>query len=182
MNSATQAAPSFAEALALSNFSFLKSASHPEELVQQAKLLGYNAIGIADECSVAGIVRAHQAAKECGIQLLVGAQFVFAHNSPFAGQRIALIVKNKTGYTHLCRLITQARGRASKGDYQFTRDDLADIPPGLQLLLVPNERNKENFPALLSWCAKRFTGRMHVVCNLQHSGFDKAWLRHLQAL
>ncbi|MEW6204027.1 MAG: error-prone DNA polymerase [Pseudomonadota bacterium] len=172
----------FAEALALSNFSFLKSASHPEELVQQAKLLGYRAIGIADECSLAGIVRAHQAAKECGIQLLVGAQFVFAHSSPFAGQRIALIVKNKTGYTHLCRLITQARGRAAKGDYLFTREDLADIPPGLHLLLIPDERSKENLPALLSWCAKRFTGRMHLVCNLQHRGFDNAWLLHLQTL
>ncbi|WP_334119837.1 error-prone DNA polymerase [Limnobacter sp.] len=178
----TQNPRHFAEALALSNFSFLKGASHPEELVQQAKLLGYSAIGIADECSLAGIVRAHQAAKECGIQLLVGAQFVFAHSSAFAGQRIALIVKNKTGYTHLCRLITQARSRAFKGDYLFTRDDLADIPPGLQLLLVPDERNKENFPALLRWCAKRFTGRMHLMCNLQHRGFDKAWLLHLQTL
>lgn len=182
MDSPLQTLPPFAEALALSNFSFLKGASHAEELVQQAKLLGYRAIGIADECSLAGIVRAHQAAKECGIQLLVGAQFVFAHSSLFAGQRIALIVKNKTGYTHLCRLITQARNRAAKGDYLFTRDDLADIPPGLQLLLIPDERNKENFPALLSWCAKRFTGRMYLVCNLQGCGFDKAWLLYLQAL
>lgn len=182
MDSPLQTLPPFAETLALSNFSFLKGASHAEELVQQAKLLGYRAIGIADECSLAGIVRAHQAAKECGIQLLVGAQFVFAHSSLFAGQRIALIVKNKTGYTHLCRLITQARNRAAKGDYLFTRDDLADIPPGLQLLLIPDERNKENFPALLSWCAKRFTGRMHLVCNLQGCGFDKAWLLYLQAL
>ncbi|QJR29435.1 error-prone DNA polymerase [Limnobacter profundi] len=182
MNAPLHTAPPFAEALALSNFSFLKGASHPEELVQQAKLLGYSAIGITDECSLAGIVRAHQAAKECGIQLLVGAQFVFANNSAFTGQRIALIVKNKTGYTHLCRLITQARGRAAKGDYHFTRDDLADIPPGLQLLLVPDERSKENFTALLSWCAKRFTGRLHVVCNLQHRGFDRPWLLYLQAL
>jgi error-prone DNA polymerase len=174
--------PPFAEALALSNFSFLKSASHPEELVQQARALGYSAIGIADECSLAGIVRAHQAAKEQGIQLLVGAQFVFAHSSPFAGQRIALIVKNKTGYTHLCRLITQARSRAVKGDYLFTRDDLASIPPGLQLLLIPDERNKQSFPALLSWCAKRFTGRMLVVCSLHHRGFENAWLGYLQAL
>ena len=172
----------FAEALALSNFSFLKSASHPEELVQQASLLGYRAIGIVDECSLAGIVRAHQAAKACGIQLLVGAQFVFAHSSSFAGQRIALIVKNKTGYTHLCRLITQARGRSAKGDYLFTREDLADIPPGLHLLLIPDERTKENFPALLSWCAKRFAGRMHLVCNLHLRGFDYAWLLHLQGL
>ena len=182
MNTSLQALPPFAETLALSNFSFLKSASHAEELVQQAKLLGYSAIGITDECSLAGIVRAHQAAKECGIQLLVGAQFVFARSSAFAGQRIALIVKNKTGYTHLCRLITQARSRATKGDYLFTRDDLADIPPGLQLLLVPDERSKENFTALLSWCAKRFTGRLHVVCNLQHRGFDRPWLLYLQAL
>lgn len=175
-------APRFAEILALSNFSFLKSASHPEEMVQQAKALGYAAIGITDECSLAGIVRAHQAARQSDIQLLVGAQFVFAHSSPFAGQRIALIVKNKTGYTHLCRLITQARSRAYKGDYLFTREDLADIPPGLQLLLIPDERNKTEFPALLNWCAKRFTGRLHVVCSLHQHGFDQAWFAHLQTM
>ena len=121
-------------------------------------------------------------AKEQGIQLLVGAQFVFAHSSPFAGQRIALIVKNKTGYTHLCRLITQARSRADKGDYLFTRDDLADIPPGLHLLLIPDERNRTEFPALLAWCSKRFTGRMHLVCSLHNLGFESAWLSHLQSL
>ena len=63
MNTSAQPKTRFAEVLALSNFSFLKSASHPEEMVQQAKALGYTAIGIADECSLAGIVRAHQAAK-----------------------------------------------------------------------------------------------------------------------
>jgi error-prone DNA polymerase len=178
----TSKAPRFAEVLGLSNFSFLKSASHPEELVEQAKALGYCAMGIADECSLAGIVRAHQAAKEHSIQLLVGAQFVFAQNSPFAGQRIALIVKNKTGYTHLCRLITQARSRAEKGDYLFTREDLADIPPGLHLLLIPDERNRTEFPALLAWCAKRFAGRMHLVCSLHHRGFEQAWLACLQSL
>ncbi|HEX4856901.1 MAG TPA: error-prone DNA polymerase [Limnobacter sp.] len=174
--------PAFAELLALSNFSFLKGASHPEELVQQARALGYSAICIADECSLAGIVRAHQAAKEHGIRLLVGAQFVFAAGSVFEGQRIGLLVKNKTGYTHLCRLITQARSRASKGDYQFTREDLADIPPGLHLLLVPEEHNKDDFPLLLNWCAKRYTGRVHLVCNLSQQGFDQAWLAHLQAM
>lgn len=181
-NALTSNTTRFAEVLGLSNFSFLKGASHPEELVQQAQTLGYCAIGIADECSLAGIVRAHQAARECGIQLLVGSQFVFAQSSPFAGQRIALIVKNKTGYTHLCRLITQARSRADKGDYLFTRDDLADIPPGLHLLLIPDERNRTEFPALLAWCAKRFTGRMHLVCSLHKLGFESAWLAHLQAL
>lgn len=172
----------FAETLALSNFSFLKGASHPEEMVKQAARLGYEALCIADECSLAGIVRAHQAAKEEGLHLLVGAQFVLAQHSEFALQRLALIVKNKTGYTHLCRLITQARTRAHKGDYLFTARDLADIPPGLLVVLVPEEPTKSEFPALLGWCAKRFTGRLYMACGLHMKGYDEAWRLHLQAM
>ena len=67
--------PPYAELRCLSNFSFLRGASHPEELVERAKELGYEALAIADECSMAGMVRAHVAAKEHGIELLVGAQF-----------------------------------------------------------------------------------------------------------
>ncbi|WP_370261692.1 error-prone DNA polymerase [Limnobacter sp.] len=172
----------FAELICQSNFSFLKSASHPEELVEQAASLGYSAIAITDECSLAGIVRAHQKALECNIQLLVGAQFVMARHSDFAGMALVLLVKNKTGYTHLCRLITQARARACKGDYQFTHKDLADLPPGLLLLVQAQEHSHAQLPAFLAWCAKRFTGRMAVACHTGLRGFQHSWLAHVQTL
>ena len=63
--------PSYAELHCISNFSFLTGASHPEELVEQAKKLGYHAIAITDECSVAGVVRAHVAAQAADIKLLI---------------------------------------------------------------------------------------------------------------
>ena len=66
--------PSYAELHCLSNFSFLRGASHPEELVERACVLGYSALALTDECSVAGVVRAHLAAKACGLALIVGTE------------------------------------------------------------------------------------------------------------
>lgn len=70
--------PDYAELRCASSFSFLVGASHPHELVERASQLGYTALALTDECSLAGIVRAHVAAKQCGLQLLVGAQFKVA--------------------------------------------------------------------------------------------------------
>ena len=69
--------PEYAELHCLSNFSFLRGASHPEELVERAAALGYRALAITDECSLAGAVRAHQAAKESGLKLILGTEIVF---------------------------------------------------------------------------------------------------------
>lgn len=174
--------PAFAELLCISNFSFLKGASHPEEMVAQAKALGYEAIALTDECSLAGIVRAHQAALEHTMHLIVGAQFVLQGDCEFSGQRMALLVKNKTGYTQLCRLITKARARAPKGQYIFRKEDLADAPPGLLLVLIPQEQYKAALGNWMAWCNKRFTGRLAVACNLRLQGFEQAWRLHLQSL
>ena len=67
--------PAYAELWCLSNFSFLRGASHPRELVERAQQLGYQALAVTDECSLAGVVRAHEAARETGLKLLIGAQF-----------------------------------------------------------------------------------------------------------
>ncbi len=66
--------PAYAELHCLSNFTFLRGASHPEELVGRAAALGYSALAVTDECSFAGIVRAHVAAKDCGLKLVVGTE------------------------------------------------------------------------------------------------------------
>ncbi|HEY1058836.1 MAG TPA: error-prone DNA polymerase [Limnobacter sp.] len=174
--------PGFAELLCTSNFSFLKGASHPEELVLQASRLGYRSLAITDECSLAGIVRAHEAAREHSIHLIVGAQFELDSSSEFAGQCFALLVKNREGYTQLCRLITRARTRADKGQYTITHRDLANPLPGLLLLLIPQDSNKAGFPAFLAWCSSRYTGRIGVVAHMPQQGFDTAWATQLRTL
>jgi error-prone DNA polymerase len=112
--------PPFAELGALSNYTFLTGASHPEELVQHASALGYRAIGIADVHSLAGIVRAHVAAKQVGMGLAVGARVVLAD----CGVTLAIYAECMDGYRRLCRLLTTGKRRAPKGECWLT---LADV-------------------------------------------------------
>ena len=109
----------YAELLCLTNFSFQLGASHPRELLERAKELGYTALAIADECSLAGIVRAHEAAEITGLPLIVGSQFRFEE-----GDRVALLAPTHAGYSQICELITKARRAAPKGTYHIRRTDL----------------------------------------------------------
>ena len=84
----------YAELHCISNFTFLRGASRPEELVVSAAKLGYRAIAITDECSMAGIVRAHTQAKKTGIKLIIGCEFRLEH-----GFRLILLARDHTGYT-----------------------------------------------------------------------------------
>ena len=117
------ALPNYAELHCLSNFSFLKGASHPEELVTRAVELGYAALAITDECSLAGVVRAHAEAKETGLQLIIGSSFVLAD-----GLELVLLATNLNGYGNLSELITLARMRCEKGTYRLTRADFDGTP------------------------------------------------------
>lgn len=109
----------YAELNCLTNFSFLRSASHPHELVLQAAELGYRAIAITDECTFAGIVKAYKAAEECGIQLIVGSELYVQE-----GFTVIALVTNRTAYSELSALITLARRRAEKGTYEIHLRDL----------------------------------------------------------
>src|SRR5688500_19338451 len=109
----------YAELHCVTNFSFLRGASHPEELVERAAELGYAALAITDECSVAGVVRAHVAAREHALPLIVGSEFRLED-----GLQLVLLATSRAGYGQLCQLITRARRAASKGSYRLTRDDL----------------------------------------------------------
>lgn len=108
----------YAELHAISNYSFLRGASHPHELVEQAAKLGYQAIAITDECSFAGIVKAYEAAKEQEIKLLVGAEFRLAEGL------FVLLAINREGYGQISHLISMARRRAEKGEYELQFSDL----------------------------------------------------------
>ncbi len=118
-----KAEPPYAELHCLSNFSFLRGASHAEELIACAKELGYVALAITDECSLAGVVRAHSAAKKHGgIKLLIGAEFTLD-----CGLRMVLIARNRAGYGRLSRLITRGRRKAQKGSYSLARADVEEF-------------------------------------------------------
>lgn len=109
----------YAELHAVSNFSFLRGASRPEELVTRAAELGYQAIAITDECSLAGVVKAHVAAKELGIQLIIGSELTCEDNT-----RLVLLAPDKAAYGELSALITLARRRSVKGEYRLAANDL----------------------------------------------------------
>ncbi len=105
-----------------SHYSFLKGASSPEELVRQAKSLGYQAIALTDECSYSGLVKAHKAAKEADIKLIIGSQFrINVDQSAF---HMILLAQNLTAYSEISALITKGRRRSPKGEYFLTSDDL----------------------------------------------------------
>lgn len=109
----------YAELHCISNYSFLRGASHPEELVKQAASLGYSAIAITDECTMAGAVKAHVAAKESDIKLIVGSEFRLDEEL-----LLVLIAPNRIAYGQICNLITIARRRADKGEYRISIKDL----------------------------------------------------------
>ena len=127
--------PAYAELFCLSNFSFLQGASHAEELVDRAVQLGYTALALADECSLAGVVRAHAEAKRAKLPFIVGAHFHLQH--PEDGSRalsLLLLAQNRNGYGNLSEMITLGRTRSEKGTYLLHPSDFDAPPEGLEHL------------------------------------------------
>ena len=201
---------SYAELHCLSNFSFLRGASHPEELIERAASLGYAALAITDECSVAGAVRAHVAARERGFKLIVGSEFRLADSL-----RCVLLASNRGGYAQLCRLITLARRAAPKGKYRLERRDFvakkkgdrgqgigdsaeterptasaSSLPPTPYPLsaLFPSDclalwlPAARPDPAEATWLASIFPGRLWIAVELLTTGQDRRRLATLQEL
>ena len=102
----------YAELHCVSNYSFLRGASHPRELIKRAADLNYSGIALTDECSMAGVVKAHVAAKEFHVKLIVGSEFNTSENI-----KIVLLARNQQAYAQICNLITLGRRRADKGQY-----------------------------------------------------------------
>ncbi|HTW93806.1 MAG TPA: PHP domain-containing protein, partial [Tepidisphaeraceae bacterium] len=113
------------------NFSFLRGASHPDELVYRAAELGHAAIAITDINTLAGVVRAHQAAKEADIKLCVGARLCFDDCAD-----VLIWPADRAGYANLCRLLTTGKRRTEKGECLLHLRDLLDSPDGLLAGLV----------------------------------------------
>ncbi len=134
----------YVELHCLSNFSFLKGASFPEELIGQALALGYKGLALTDECSMAGVVRAHMAVRDAGEQaahfkLIIGSEFVIA------GQmQLVLLAQNRRGYGQICALITQCRQQAEKGSYRLDLNQLLNAPLHDTLLLWIAPQNADH--------------------------------------
>jgi len=180
--------PPYAELFCLSNFSFLQGASHAEELVLRAVQLGYFALGITDECSLAGVVRAHAEAKEAGLPLIIGAHFHLQNPDGSPAPSLILLAQNREGYGNLSEFITLGRTRAEKGTYLLTPDDLADpasenahlrhMPDCLAILLPPypghEAQDVDRLHAQAAWVATTFPGRAWLGLTSLHRAFDDA--------
>ncbi len=157
----------YAELHALSNFTFLRGASHPEELVQTATDLGYDALAITDECSVSGAVRAHVAAKDCGLKkLIIGSEFRLGN-----GLKLVVLAKNRQGYARLCQLISDGRLAAEKGSYKLTPDDFCDGLPDCLCLWIPD--NRLALQAEDDWIRDAFRDRLWLAVELLADGLER---------
>jgi len=164
----------YAELHALSNFTFLRGASHPEELVETAAGLGYEALAITDECSMSGIVRAHAAARRHGLgKLIIGSEFRLP-----SGRKLVLLAQNHAGYAALCRLITDARRAAKKGGYELQRRAFEEGVPGCLALWIPDSRLTLDVED--HWLRETFRDRLWIAVELLADGRQRERLARLR--
>ena len=166
----------YVELHALSNFSFLRGASQPEELVAQAKHLNYRGLALTDECSLAGVVRAHSAAKQQGLPLIIGTELNCSD-----GLKLVVLATDRASYGAMSRLISRARRASPKGRYALARIDLENALPGCVIIWLPrsDRASAQRQEADGRWLRERFAGRLWLGVELLTGGFD---LRHLQLL
>ncbi|MBL8350524.1 MAG: error-prone DNA polymerase [Burkholderiaceae bacterium] len=168
--------PAYAELHCRSSYSFLTGASQPEELVAEAQRRGYAALAITDECSLSGVVRAHEAAREAGLHLIVGAQMVLSPTRGGDGAVLAghgaphllLLAQTRRGYGNLAQWISVARRRAPKGRYLAHPSDLegrvpnapflAGLPDCFAILLPTPGQGFESVFAQAMWLKTWFGG------------------------
>ncbi|HEY7906276.1 MAG TPA: PHP domain-containing protein, partial [Wenzhouxiangella sp.] len=179
----------YAELQTLSAFSFRHSVAEPQALVTQAHALGYRALALTDEMSLAGAVRAHEAAEQCGMHLIIGSTCHCTDDSLPAPLDLVFLVPDQTAYAQLCRLITQARRRATKGSYMVTSDDLeADLSSLLVIWKPQHDLSKDRLIALACWLQKRFKDRLWLGATRQLQPTDSTlfatidWLSQSQGL
>ena len=178
MASLPDLAPAYAELQVTTNFSFLRGAAHPAELVVTAAALGHGAIAIADHNSLAGIVRAHQAAKEVGIRLVIGCRLDLGD-----GPSLLAFPQDRDAYGRLTRLLTLGKRRAAKGECRLDYADVAAHGEGQIVVLLPSEATPAD--ELLSFAARiaaDFPGRGYLAAHHLYRGDDARRLAHLAAL
>jgi error-prone DNA polymerase len=169
----------YAELHALSNFSFLRGASQPEELAAQAKAFNYSALALTDECSLAGVVRAHIAAKELGLPLIIGTELKCLDDL-----KIVVLATDRTSYGAMSRLISKARRATRKGCYALARNDLEEALAGCLIIWLPRadkaalQRQEQDG----CWLRERFAQRLWIGVELLTGGHDTRRLELLETL
>ncbi|MBV8336973.1 MAG: PHP domain-containing protein, partial [Alphaproteobacteria bacterium] len=175
----TERGPRYAELQATTNFSFLRGASHPDELVLTAAALGHQAIAITDRNSFAGIVRAHHAAKEVGLRLVVGCRLDLRD-----GTSLLAYPTDRAAYGRLTRLLTLGKRRASKGQCHLNYADVIAYGAGQIVVVLPPEQTRpgDDFSAFAAQVAADFRHRAYLAAHHLYRGDDMRRLAHLAAL
>ena len=173
--------PDYAELHCLSSFSFLRGASQPPELAARAVELGYTALAITDECSVAGVVRAHAALRGTVTRLIVGSELRLSE-----GPLLVALVADRQGYASLCRLITRGRRQAPKGEYRLSVTDVFTLlaPPHVLLLWVPTlaELQHASAESFAQRLLQHGTGSAWLAVELLRDGRDQRYLQAAQQI
>ncbi len=175
----TSSAPAYAELQVTSNFSFLRGTSHPEEMVERAAELGYRALALTDRNTMAGVVRAHEAAERTGLHFIPGARLDLTD-----GPSLLCLPTTRHGYGALSRLITTGRRRAPKGECHLTREDVvaAANPRGHIFIAVPPTSPGDDFADHLAWYRDHLSAPLHLAATHYHRGNDDRRLAHLARL
>lgn len=173
----------YTELQVTSNFSFLRGASHPEELVEQAAALGYNNIAITDRNSLAGIVRAHAAAKKAGIRIIVGCRLDLLD-----GISLLAYPTSRTAYAQLCNLLTLGNRRAEKGECHLYKKDVYEYAADIKLIALPPTSLNElfefdsSFEHALKEYYEAFGNNLYIAASKKYQGDDNKYLFRLAQL
>jgi error-prone DNA polymerase len=173
--------PQYAELQCMSNFSFLRGAAHPAELVKTAKELGHRAIAIADLNSLAGVVRAHIAAKEADMHVLPACRLRLVD-----GVEILCLPQNRTGWGRLCRMLTRGKRAAKKGECHLTLDDVVEFGADQIFIPLPPDALPEDdghpFIAALEILRRAFPENLYLAAHWLYTGDDRRRLARLEEL
>ncbi|RIJ16787.1 error-prone DNA polymerase [Henriciella mobilis] len=167
----------YAELAVTTNFSFLRGASHAAELVAQAKGLGLAAIGVADRNTLAGVVRAHLAAREVGLRLLIGARLVTTD-----GFELICYPTDRDAYGRLSRLLSDGKLRAPKGECHITLDDIFAHAEGQVFIAIPPPKPDEAFRQRLERLQSLWAGRLYLAARFAFSGRNREQIARLADL
>ncbi|MCZ6605005.1 MAG: PHP domain-containing protein, partial [Alphaproteobacteria bacterium] len=169
--------PAYAELAVTTNFSFLRGGSHPQELVEAAARLGVSAIGIADRNSLAGVVRAHVAAKEHDIRLVIGVRLVLID-----GFEVLCFPTDRNAYGRLTKLLTVGNRRAPKGECHLRLEDLSILGDGQRFIAMPPYDFGAGFRGDLDRFSATFSGQVYLAASFFYRGNDRARLEALASL
>ncbi|MDR6530300.1 error-prone DNA polymerase [Caulobacter rhizosphaerae] len=166
----------YVELQCASHFSLLRGASSPGELFDEAQRLGFRALAICDRNSVAGIVRAHVAAKATGVRLIIGCELVLRDETT-----LVVLPTDRAAYGRLCRLLSLGKARAGKGECELTLEDVAAHAQGLIAILIPDKPD-ERCALQLKKVAAIFGPDTHLALTLRRRPGDALRLHQLELM